>query len=75
MVLGLKQGLAELVAGPGSMSDSKRAFASIVQDGGVAEGQAFEEVWLVDTAHGRLRRKSFEVPAEPAPAAEKKAKR
>lgn len=76
MLLGINAGRAEVLGAPVDLSDAKRKFASIVQDGGVLGDSTFDEVWLCDTAHGRLRRKAFcHAQSEPAPAAEKKPKR
>jgi hypothetical protein len=72
-VLGVCSGSAQAIGQPTDLSSAKKRFASIVLDGGVSEGTPFDEVWLVDTVQGRLRRKAFcHAPApEPAP---KKAK-
>ena len=75
MLLGINAGRAEVLGAPVDLSDAKRKFASIVQDGGVLGDSTFDEVWLCDTAHGRLRRKAFCHAPETKPAAEKKPKR
>lgn len=66
MVLGVKAGAPSLIGKPGELSAVKKAFTSIVQGGGVSGSSSFDEVWLVDTAQGRLRRKAFcHAPLEP----------
>jgi hypothetical protein len=76
MLLGINAGRAEVLGAPVDLSDAKRKFAQIVQDGGVLGGSAYDELWLCDTAHGRLRRKAFcHAPAEPTQAPEKRLKR
>lgn len=73
MVLGVKAGAPSLIGKPGDLSAVKKAFVSIVQDGGVSGSTSFDEVWLVDTAQGRLRRKAFcQAPLAPS---ERKPKR
>lgn len=72
MVLGINSGKAEVIGLPVDLGVAKKEFNSIVQDGGVLGADAFDEVWLVDTAHGRLRRKAF--CHIPKPAVEKKQK-
>lgn len=76
MLLGITAGKPEVLGLPVDLSDAKKRFASIVQDGGVLDGSAFDEVWLCDTAHGRLRRKAFcHAPTEVQSVIEKKQKR
>lgn len=75
MILGITAGKPEVIGAPVDLSDAKKRFASIVQDGGVLDGSEFDEVWLCDTAHGRLRRKAFCRAHSDVPTVEKKPKR
>lgn len=74
MVLGVRKGQATLLGEPSDLSAAKKRFSSIVQDGGTADGKAFEEVWLCDTIMGRMRRKAFCVSEVESKPAAKKAK-
>jgi len=38
---------------------AKRTFKQLISDNGITDGEQFDEVWLVDTIQGRLRRKGF----------------
>jgi hypothetical protein len=59
MVLGVNSGAAQIIGLPVDLPAAKKSFGTIVREGGVASGRTYEEVWLVDTAQGRLRRKAF----------------
>jgi len=38
---------------------AKRTFKQLIADNGMTDGEQYDEVWLVDTIQGRLRRKGF----------------
>ena len=78
MLLGVENGEAKVLGAPSDLSSVKKRFTSIVMDGGVSEGIPYDEVWLVDTVQGRLRRKAFchaqaQAPEPAAPAKKAKA--
>lgn len=75
MVLGVKGGAPSVIGKPDDLSSVKKSFNSIVQDGGISGSASFDEVWLVDTVQGRLRRKAFCRAPVDEPPSEKKAKR
>lgn len=59
MVLGLRKGSAEIIGNPVPNCGAKRIFKQLIADNGAAAGNQYDEVWLVDTVQGRLRRKGF----------------
>jgi hypothetical protein len=59
LVLGVSKGEAEVIGNPIANGGAKRLFKQIIADNGIAGVCQYEEVWLVDTLQGRLRRKGF----------------
>lgn len=75
MVLGLRKGSAEIIGNPVPNCGAKRIFKQLIADNGSSAGNQFDEVWLVDTVQGRLRRKGFVCVATPQAEIEAPAKR
>lgn len=59
LVLGVSKGCAEVIGKPMPNCGAKRTFKQLIADNGSFDGNQFDEVWLVDTLQGRLRRKGF----------------
>ena len=59
LVLGVSKGSAEVIGAPIANGGAKRIFKQLIADNGIAGATQYEEVWLVDTLQGRLRRKGF----------------
>ena len=59
LVLGVSKGSAEVIGNPIANGGAKRLFKQLIADNGIAGVTQYEEVWLVDTLQGRLRRKGF----------------
>ena len=59
LVLGVRKGAAEMIGKPMPNCGAKRTFKQLIADNGLTDGEQYDEVWLVDTIQGRLRRKGF----------------
>lgn len=59
LVLGVSNGSAEIIGEPVAGIGAKQTYKSAVDSFGRIDGKQFQEIWLVDTREGRLRRKGF----------------
>jgi len=59
LVLGVSNGCAEVIGNPVNGIGAKQTYKSAVDSFGRIDGKQFQEIWLVDTREGRLRRKGF----------------
>lgn len=75
LVLGVSKGSAEVIGKPMPNCGAKRTFKQLIADNGSFDGNQFDEVWLVDTVQGRLRRKGFVCVATPQAEIEAPARR
>ena len=75
LVLGVNKGSAEVIGNPIANGGAKRLFKQIIADNGIAGVCQYEEVWLVDTLQGRLRRKGFVCGSAPQAESAEPAKR
>jgi hypothetical protein len=64
LVLGVSNGRAEVIGEPVAGFAAKQTYKSAVDSFGRVDGKQFQEIWLVDTREGRLRRKGFALKAE-----------